>query len=261
MQFEKLLNKLRGIGMVLALVATSLVSSSYTYNKAFSYAGSINVSDAVLEAVSPFKFDLKPEVSFMPKLQVYDSLDLGTKGLNFEAFRYALQGMQRMVNMGYQFNSNIITIADFSQPSYNKRLYVVDLDNYQVLFNTYVSHGRNSGKEMPKKFSNKLSSYQSSLGFYLTKETYFGKHGYSLQLEGLEKGINDNAFRRAIVVHGAEYVNERMISSMGYIGRSQGCPAVPSSVSKEIISTIKDGTCLFIYSPVPAYLQQSDLLN
>jgi len=261
MQLNKLLNKLRGLCMVSALVATSLVFSSYSYNKSFSFEGSNSISDAVLEAVIPFKFNLEPEISFMPKLQVYDSLDLGTKGLNFEAFRYALQGMQKMANMGYQFNSNIITIADFSQPSYNKRLYVVDLDNYQVLYNTYVSHGRNSGKELAKKFSNKLSSYQSSLGFYLTKDTYFGKHGYSLQLEGLEKGINDNAFRRAIVVHGAEYVNERAISSLGYIGRSQGCPAVPAKVSKEIISTIKDGTCLFIYSPVSSYLQHSALLN
>jgi hypothetical protein len=166
-----------------------------------------------------------------------------------------------MKDMGYEFNSNIVTIADFSQPSYNKRLYIVDLDNYEVLFNTYVSHGRNSGKDIPKKFSNKMSSFQSSLGFYLTKDTYFGKHGFSLQLEGIEKGINDNASRRAIVLHGADYVNERMISSLGYIGRSQGCPAVSIKESKEIISTIKDGTCLFIYSPLSSYVDRSSLLN
>src|SRR5688572_3133676 len=250
MVFKKLLNKLRGIGMVSALAATSMVFSSYGYNSNFSIVTSSHTTDAVLESVNPFKFYLEPAVNLMPKLQVYDSLDLGTRGLNFDAFRYALQGMQRMKDMGYEFNSNIVTIADFSQPSYKKRLFIVDLDNYQVLFNTYVSHGRNSGKEIPKKFSNKLSSYQSSPGFYLTKNTYFGKHGYSLQLEGLEKGINDNAFRRAIVMHGADYVNERMISSLGYIGRSQGCPAVSTRESKKIISTIKDGTCLFIYSPL-----------
>lgn len=261
MLFKKLHNKLRGIGLVFAFVAASMVFSSYSYSNAYSFANSTYSSDAILESIVPFRFNLEPEVSFMPKLQVYDSLDLGTKGLNFDAFKYALQGMQRMVNLGYQFKSNIITIADFSQPSYNKRLYVVDLDNYQVLFNTYVSHGRNSGKELPKKFSNKLSSYESSLGFYLTKDTYFGKHGYSLQLEGLEKGINDNAFRRAIVLHGADYVNERTIASLGYIGRSQGCPAVSPAVSKEIIGTIKDGTCLFIYSPLSSYLAQSPLLN
>jgi hypothetical protein len=261
MTFTKLLNKLRGIGMVTALAAISMVFSSYRYNSNFSLVTSSYTTDAVLESVNPFKFELEPEVSLMPKLQVYDSLDLGTKGLNFDAFRYALQGMQRMKDMGYEFNSNIVTIADFSQPSYNKRLYIVDLDNYEVLFNTYVSHGRNSGKDIPKKFSNKMSSFQSSLGFYLTKDTYFGKHGFSLQLEGIEKGINDNASRRAIVLHGADYVNERMISSLGYIGRSQGCPAVSIKESKEIISTIKDGTCLFIYSPLSSYVDRSSLLN
>jgi hypothetical protein len=261
MVFNKIIRRLRGIGIIAALAATSLVFSSYSYNSTFSFVSSSYTTDAVLESVNPFRFHLEPEVSLMPKLQVYDSLDLGSRGLNFDAFRYALQGMERMRDMGYDFNSNIVTIADFSQPSSNKRLYIVDLDNYQVLFNTYVSHGRNSGKELPRKFSNKMSSYQSSLGFYLTKNTYFGKHGYSLQLDGLEKGINDNAFRRAIVLHGADYVNEKMVSSRGYIGRSQGCPAVSVKESKKIISTIKDGTCLFIYSPLASYVEKSALLN
>ena len=261
MAFQKLLNKLRGIGMVTALAATSMVFSSYGYNSNFSFITSSHTTDAVLESVNPFKFNLEPAVNLMPKLQVYDSLDLGTKGLNFDAFRYALQGMQRMKDKGYEFNSNIVTIADFSQPSYKKRLFIVDLDNYQVLFNTYVSHGRNSGKEIPKKFSNKLSSYQSSPGFYLTKNTYFGKHGYSLQLEGLEKGINDNAIRRAIVMHGADYVNESYISSQGYIGRSQGCPAIPTEFTMPVINTIKDGSCLFIYTPSLSYTKRSTLLR
>jgi hypothetical protein len=261
MALKKLLKKLRGIGLVTALVAASMVFSSFGYNSTFSFESTSYTMDEVLESSNPFKFYLEPELSYSPKLNVYDSLDLGTKGLNFDAFRYALQGMQKMLNNGLVFNNNIVTIADFSQPSYNKRLYVVDLDNYQVLFNTYVSHGRNSGNEIPKEFSNNFSSNQSSLGFYLTKGTYKGKHGYSLQLEGLEKGINDNAFRRAIVIHGASYVNERMISSLGYIGRSQGCPAVSIKESKKIISTIKDGTCFFIYSPLSSYLNQSGLLN
>ena len=261
MDLKKLQNKLRGFGMVSIMVLASIVFSSYGYNSNFTFVNSSYTSDEILESSNPFKFNLEPSSTFTPKLNAYDSLDLGTKGLNFDAFRYALQGMQKMLNMGIVFNSNIVTIADFSQPSYNKRLYVVDLDNYQVLFNTYVSHGINSGQEIPKKFSNKFSSNQSSLGFYLTKGTYNGKHGYSLQLEGLEEGINDNAFRRSIVIHGANYVNERMISSVGYIGRSQGCPAVSIKESKKIISTIKDGTCLFIYSPLSSYLKQSGLLN
>lgn len=261
MAIKKLLNKMRGLGMGVSLLIGSFVFSSYSTDRSFLFNSSSLVMDAVLASVNPFTFDLKPEARLSSKLEVYDSLDLGSKGLNFDAFRYALRGMQHLAEQGYIFNSNIITIADFSQPSYQKRLYVVDLDRYEVLFNTYVSHGRNSGKDVAKKFSNRLSSYQSSPGFYLTKDTYFGKHGYSLQLEGLEKGINDNAFRRAIVLHGADYVNERMIASMGYIGRSQGCPAVSSELSKEIIATIKDGTCMFIYSPLDSYVRKSQLLN
>lgn len=261
MALMTLIKKFRGIGIAGLLVVSSFLFSSYSYNKSFSFSAANLAGTEVLAAVNPFTFNLEPATNFLQKLNVYDSLQLGVLGLNFEAFQSALRGMQRLVENGYHFNSNVITIADFSQPSYKKRLYVVDLNNYQVLFNTYVSHGRNSGKELASRFSNRLSSYQSSPGFYLTGNTYFGKHGYSLQLEGLEKGINDNARRRAIVLHGAKYVDERYIARQGYIGRSQGCPAVSSKISKEIIGTIKDGTCLFIYSPESSYLAQSAFLN
>lgn len=261
MALKTLSKKVRGIGMAGLLVISSFLFSSYSYNKSFTFSGSSMAGTEVLAAVNPFSFNLEPAANLLQKLDVYDSLQLGILGLNFEAFQSALRGMERLVEDGYQFNSNVITIADFSQPSYKKRLYVVDLNNYQVLFNTYVSHGRNSGKELASRFSNRLSSYQSSPGFYLTGNTYSGKHGYSLQLEGLEKGINDNARRRAIVLHGANYVDERLIARQGYIGRSQGCPAVSAKISREIIGAIKDGTCLFIYSPDPSYLAKSAFLN
>ena len=122
MMVKKLLNKLRGIGMITALAATSMVFSSYNSNSTFSLVNSSYSVDAVLESSNPFKFDLEPAVSLMPKLQVYDSLDLGTKGLNFDAFRYALQGMQRMKDLGYEFNTNIVTIADCSHACQNKCL-------------------------------------------------------------------------------------------------------------------------------------------
>jgi len=130
-----------------------------------------------------------------------------------------------------------------------------------VIFNTYVAHGVNSGKEMANDFSNQPESYKSSLGFYETQSTYSGGHGYSLRLEGLEKGINDNANRRDIVIHGAGYVNEGLIRSQGYIGRSWGCPALPENMYKPIINKIKDGTCLFIYSPDKTYLKRSKIIN
>jgi hypothetical protein len=138
---------------------------------------------------------------------------------------------------------------------------VIDLQNLKLLFNTYVAHGRNSGKEFANKFSNNPESNMSSLGFYITKQSYNGEHGLSLRLEGEEKGINDNAASRAIVIHCADYVSEATIKALGYIGRSLGCPALPKKYTKPIIETIKDGSCLFVYSPSKKYLSNSEILQ
>ncbi|HEY5772941.1 MAG TPA: murein L,D-transpeptidase catalytic domain family protein [Chitinophagaceae bacterium] len=194
-------------------------------------------------------------------VSVYDSLRLNLAGLNRRAFELAQQGFEKLREQGTVLNDNIISIIDFSLPSTEKRLYVVDLKNYQVLYKTYVAHGRNSGTVMANSFSNNPSSNKSSLGFYKTLGTYIGKHGYSLKLEGLEKGINDNAYNRAIVLHGADYVNPNHVSKLGYIGRSLGCPAVASREATPIINTIKEGTCLFIYSPSTAYQEHSSVLR
>jgi hypothetical protein len=194
-------------------------------------------------------------------VSVYDSLRLNLEGLNRKAFEMAQRGFEKLKEQGVVLNDHIISIIDFSRPSTEKRLYIVDLKNYQVLYNTYVAHGRNSGKLLANSFSNKLSSNKSSLGFYKTLGTYIGDHGLSLKLQGLEKGINDNAYNRAIVVHGADYVNPSYINSLGYIGRSLGCPAVMTKEAAPIINTIKDGTCLFIYHPNISYQDQSPALN
>jgi hypothetical protein len=140
-------------------------------------------------------------------------------------------------------------------------LYVVDLLQKKLLFNTYVSHGRNSGDLVASKFSNTNSSFQTSLGFYKTLNTYMGKHGLSLQLQGLEKGFNDNVYNRNIVLHGADYVCEDIIRKTGRLGRSQGCPAVPYAESKGIIQAVKGGTCLFIYSTDTDYHKRSTFLG
>lgn len=192
---------------------------------------------------------------------VYDSLQLNLSGLNRDAFENARKGWEKLRNQGKLAGQSVISIVDFSQPSNKKRLYVLDMENYKVLFNTLVAHGRNSGKEWATKFSNQLSSYKSSPGFYITGQTYSGSNGYSLKLTGIENGINDKAFQRAIVMHGASYVNESYIVSQGYIGRSQGCPAVPVKEAKKIINTIRDGTCLYIYAPSQNYLSRSVMLN
>jgi hypothetical protein len=191
----------------------------------------------------------------------YDSMNLDKMGLSEQAFNYAMKGFNYLVQQGRLSKDNIISIVDFTLPSYRKRLYVIDLENYRVLFNTYVAHGVNSGKEYANQFSNQPSSYKSSLGFYETLGTYNGQHGYSLKLDGLEKGINDNANSRAIVIHAADYVDESLIRSQGFIGRSWGCPALPEKLHKPIIDKIRNGSCLFIYSNDNVYLRSSRIIN
>lgn len=192
---------------------------------------------------------------------VYDSLHLNLLGLSKQAFNAAIKGYSYLVDAGKIANSKIISIIDFSLPSSKKRLFILDVKNYKVIFNTYVAHGLNSGKEYANNFSNIPETNKSSLGFYVTTDTYLGKNGYSLHLRGLESGINDNAVKRDIVMHGAEYVSENYIRNQGYIGRSWGCPAVPYALHKPIIDKIKNGTCLFIFSPNAAYFKRSKILN
>ena len=188
---------------------------------------------------------------------LYDSLQLNLKGLSKDAYNYAIMGYNKLLQSGKLKNDETLTIIDFSLPSTAKRLFVIDIKLGTILFNTLVSHGRNSGKDIASQFSNRSNSYKSSLGFYLTSETYMGKHGLSMRLEGEEKGINDNAYNRGIVMHCANYVNEDLIHSQGYIGRSEGCPAVPPELHKAIIDKIKNGSCLFMFSPVKTYLSKS----
>jgi hypothetical protein len=192
---------------------------------------------------------------------IYDSLKLNTLGLSKQAFDYALKGFNYLKSLGKVHNENILSIVDFSLPSSKKRLFILDLKNYKILFNTYVAHGRNSGKEYANKFSNANESFESSLGFYVTGDTYSGNHGYSLRLEGEESGINDNALSRGVVMHSAWYVDESIVKSQGYIGRSQGCPAIPESLHKPIIEKKKNGSCLFLYSPDKNYLSRSKILK
>lgn len=219
-----------------------------------------DAADSVTRVVTT-EDSLAKLVPVVPVKSVYDSLHLDIAGLSRQAFEYAQKGWRKLMQQGKLLNSSIIAIIDFSKPSSEKRLFVLDMENYEVLHNSLVAHGRNSGKEMATSFSNQPSSYMSSPGFYITGQTYEGSNGYSLKLQGLEYGINDKAYRRAIVMHGAAYVDESYIQSQGYIGRSQGCPAVPQEEAREIINTLRNGTCLFIYSPDKRYLSRSSLLR
>lgn len=195
-----------------------------------------------------------------PHAALYDSLGLDELGLSVQAFQMALEGYQRLQQAGKLKNESVITIADMSLPSTQKRFFVVDLESGSLLFHTYVSHGRNSGKLNATSFSNKMNSFQSSPGFFVTANTYQGQHGLSLRLQGMEKGINDLAWKRNIVVHGADYANGAVARQQGYLGRSLGCPALPTDQYEDVIKAIQNGTCFFIYTSSENYLNNSTLV-
>jgi hypothetical protein len=211
-----------------------------------------------------FNYGLDPELDLSEALNVdfYTELNLQNEGLSRDVFDLAVKGLKKLEGNGKLQNSTIVTIADYSQSSNKKRLYVIDLKNKKLLFNTYVAHGRNTGEEFAKSFSNVEGSFKSSLGFYVTEKPITGPStGYSLLLRGVEKGFNDNAQRREIIVHAADYATEDFIKKYGRLGRSYGCPALPPELNKAIIEAIKGGTCLFIYNPDNNYLCASALLN
>lgn len=192
---------------------------------------------------------------------LYDSLRLDEFGLNEKAFQYAWRGYQYLLEKGKLANADYLSICDFSQSSRNKRLYIIDLAGMTIFKNTYVAHGRNSGGEFAKYFSNDPKSHKSSLGFYVTGKTYVGQHGLSLNIDGIEKGINDKAMYRRIVLHGSDYVGDDFLGANPFSGRSYGCPAVPACETDTIVNTIKEGSCLFIYYPSGNYLKRSKILN
>jgi L,D-transpeptidase catalytic domain len=192
---------------------------------------------------------------------LYNNINLQQYGLSRAAFDCAMKGYQKLLERNMISRTNYLTICDFSQSSKKKRLYVIDVANNKLIINTYVAHGKNSGGEYATKFSNKMESLQSSLGFFITSNTYTGEHGLSLRIKGVDPGYNDKALERSIVIHGAAYVDAARANGGIFMGRSWGCPAVPQKESKNIIATIKNGTCLFIYHPSKNYLLGSKILN
>lgn len=197
-----------------------------------------------------FGLDLKNETKIK---EIYHTLNLDNK-LEYSTFLKAIHGYNKIEEKKEGF----ITIIDFSKPSNEERFFVIDLENKKVDYSTYVTHGKNTGLDMAVKFSNKMNSYQSSLGFYLTDQTYTGSNGYSLRLKGLEPGINSNALARHIVVHGADYATKEFMDKYGFLGRSLGCPAIPEEISKEVIDYIKGGTVLYINGNDDSYFEKSN---
>ena len=223
-----------------AASATALVSASApapNHNAAFSFADSQRLN------------------------LLYDNLQLQGLGLSSKAYHEAITGFLNLVAAGAIENPGVLTIIDFSQPSSKKRLFIVDMFNGKLLYNTLVAHGRNSGELLATRFSNRRNSLMSSLGFYLTGQPFIGQHGYSLRLEGMEKGWNDNIYSRAIIMHPAEYVSEEHVQRWGFLGRSEGCPAIPEELKRPIIDLIQGGSCIFVYSPDKRYHQRSRLAS
>lgn len=213
-----------------------------------------NLSSPVVE--NDREKDIKHSLNPVEARTCYSNCGLEGK-LDFEIFQNAMESLDQM-EYG---NEDILTIIDFSKPSTEKRLFILDLEKQELLYHTYVAHGKNTGVNMATKFSNNKGSNQSSLGLYRTGESYQGKHGYSLRLDGLEQGFNDNARSRAVVMHSASYVSEAFIKRHGRLGRSWGCPAVPVEFSKEIIDLIKGGSCLYIYANDVNYIENSILAD
>ncbi|GAA4377082.1 murein L,D-transpeptidase catalytic domain family protein [Hymenobacter koreensis] len=192
--------------------------------------------------------------------QLYNELNVADSGLRYEVFQKAYTGFLNLKAKGQlDASRSMLTVIDFEKPSTEKRLWVLDLSGKQVLFHTLVAHGHNSGENVATNFSNENESNMSSLGFYVTKGDYYGKHGRSLKLEGVDEGYNDRALERSVVMHGAEYVSEEFIKQYGRLGRSLGCPSLPMDQYAQVIDTVQDGTCLFLNGPDQNY--DSEFLN
>ncbi len=217
-------------------------------------APDFNASAAVKKA-----FEVKMVIRQATSL--YDSMKLEQSGLDQKAFEYAWRGYHNLMKQGKLKKSYVLTVCDFTQSSSSKRMYVIDVAHKKLLFNTYVSHGMNSGVEYATSFSNKANSFKSSLGFFVTSKTYVGRNGLSLKVQGLEKGFNDLAAKRHIVLHGSDYISPEYLKDNGEMGRSLGCAAIPNAMSPRIIKTIRNGSCLFIYHPTVKYLTHSSVIN
>lgn len=238
------------------IFAFALVSFSYHNLSA------VKTADSRIPLNEEKKSTILSRVNFEASINdLYDDIDLAAYGLDYKVFRLGMVGYHSIKNTASLNERELITIIDFSKPSTKKRFYTIDLTSLKVKYHTYVAHGNKTGENMATGFSNTPHSNQSSLGFYVTGETYVGSKGYSLRLDGKEKNYNDKIRSRAVVIHEADYVSEYWIKRYGRLGRSQGCPALPKKISREVIDTIKDKTVIFAYYPDENYLASSQYLN
>ncbi len=250
--------------LFLSLIAVFTISTSYISADKLGVSRETETKKDTLAAPLRMQFanaDLSKDISSSQK--VYNNISFeNINQLSYDVFEKALTGFNNLKKAGkISDNTKYLTVCDFSLSSNVKRLWVINVEDKKVVFNSLVAHGKNTGEEFAEHFSNTESSLQSSLGFYITEDTYEGENGYSLKLEGVDKEFNNNALSRSIVMHGADYVSEEFASQHQRIGRSWGCPAIPRSLAMPIINTIKGQNVLFIFYPDQNYLQSSEWLN
>lgn len=230
----------------------------------FAFIGVFSLLSNSISNSAPGERNINSDDSITPVVDSYDVLLKNlytecnlTDKLDYDIFKQAMEGYTS-IDLA---NKKLISIIDYSKPSNEKRFFIIDIENRKLLYQILVAHGKKSGYLNATKFSNKYGSHKSSLGFFRTGKSYFGIRGYSLKLEGLEKGINDNAIQRGIIIHGADYVDERIANGNCVIGRSWGCPSVSLKLSKTIINLLKGGSILFIYADDELYKEKSLIAN
>jgi hypothetical protein len=253
------------------VISATRYTTSDLINKVPSFSPATVTLVAAPEVIKDKKADLAVDMAAKKAFEIkmvvkeaagiYNDMKLNRVGLNQKAFEYAWRGYHNLIRNGSLTKSNLLSICDFSQSSRRKRMYVIDVEHKKLLYNTYVAHGMNSGLEYASSFSNRPESFKSSLGFYVTTKTYYGRNGLSLRVKGLDKGFNDMAVKRNISLHGSDYIGMDYLKNNGEMGRSLGCAAIPNTVSHRIIKTIKNGTCFFIYHPTKRYLSESSVIN
>lgn len=250
--------------LIIALGVTFAVATSYiSSDKVVTENNNSKKTDTAAAIVKADAVSLKTEKVLSASENLYQKIDFSNKNkLNFEVFEKALTGFENLKKAGkIDASTKLLTVCDFSLSSNQKRLWILNTETGEILFNSLVAHGKNTGEEFATNFSNTENSLQSSLGFYITDTTYEGENGYSLRLLGMDNGYNDRALQRAVVMHGADYVSEEFAAQHKRIGRSWGCPAVPRALAAPIINTIKGKNVLFIYYPDQKYLNSSKWLN
>ena len=240
---------------ILTVIAFFTVFLSFTNTDGHNISEISTITEPVSE-VSNKSLTLEEEITQLYDVFVENNLSVP----NLKSFKNGLIGYYKLADKNL-IDKQILTIIDFSLSSKKERMWVMDMSKNKILYHTVVSHGKNTGSEFATQFSNKKNSLQSSLGFFITGETYLGKNGLSLYIDGMEKQFNSNARERYVVIHGANYANPSAIKNLGRLGRSYGCPALPTAISQEIIDLIKNKSVLYIYSDDQTYAKNSKMIQ